>query len=37
MKVEDAHRNSREEADVLCSTVLRVWDGLEAFLCAPST
>ena len=37
MKVEDAHRNSREEAGVLCSIVLRVWDGLEPLLCAPST
>lgn len=37
MKVEDAHRNSREEAGVLCSIVIMVWDGLEPFLCAPST
>ena len=37
MKVEAADRNSREEAGVLCSIVLRVWDGLEPLPCAPST
>jgi hypothetical protein len=36
MKVEDAHRNGWEEAGVLCIIVLRVWDGLEPFPCAPS-